>query len=318
MAQNNLRYNQALACLATLNLGSLETGTMEITHGSQLDFTPPGLNHRGGGLEFKCLSLGEENTPENYSLNLARQKDFYSPVHHHNFDQFRYAVKGDVSLGPDMLLKEGQLSYHPEGAYYGPQQDDGEQERIVLVLQCGGASGQGYMSFAQLREANKKLSTHGKFEGGKFIVDGAGAKDGYQALWEHLNARQLIYPEPRYPTPIIIDPQNFSWKPVGALANREPSSVRPLQNATVWKKHLGTFSERELRAEELWLESGASLHVGSVEAIHLLVVLDGSGQVATENLNVESTIRLKPGADAEILCSSGHLQLLHLVMPLLT
>lgn len=290
---------------------------MEITHGSQLDFTPPGLDHRGGGLEFKCLSLGEENTLENYSLNLARQKDFYSPVHHHNFDQFRYAVKGDVSLGPDMLLKEGQLSYHPEGAYYGPQQDDGEQERIVLVLQCGGASGQGYMSFAQLRQANKQLSLIGKFEGGKYYSEGGTVRDGYQALWEHVNGRQLIYPEPRYPAPIIIDPRNFAWKSMVALTNGTTSGSLH-KETSIWKKHLGTFSERELRVEELWLDSGASLHVGSQDAIHLLVVLDGSGQVGTENLNVESTIRLKPGADAEILCSSGHLQLLHLIMPLLS
>lgn len=289
---------------------------MEITHGSKRDFTPPGLNHRGGGLEFKCLSLGEENTPENYSLNLARQKDFYSPIHHHNFDQFRYAVKGDVSLGPDMLLKEGQLSYHPEGAYYGPQQDDGEQERIVLVLQCGGASGQGYMSFAQLRQANKQLSEIGKFEGGKYYTEGGTVRDGYQALWEHVNGRQLIYPEPRYPAPIIIDPANFSWRPAAPLTNGTTSG-NPHQNAPIWKKHLGTFSERELKAEEIWLESGASLHVGSSDAIHLLVILDGSGQVGAEHLNVESAIRLKPGTDAEILCSSGHLQLLHFVLPLL-
>lgn len=291
---------------------------MEIIHGSQLHFTTPGLNHRGGGLEFKCLSLGDENTPENYSLNLARQKDFYSPVHRHNFDQFRYAVKGDVSLGPNMILKEGQLSYHPEGAYYGPQEDDPGQERIVLVLQCGGASGQGYMSFAQLREANKYLSTIGKFEGGKYYAQDGGVKDGYQALWEHVNGRRLEYPKARYQGPIIVDCTNFSWRPVAVQANGIANHGSLDAKPTAWKKPLGTFSERELRIEQLLLTSGASLRVGSEEAIHLLVVLDGTGRVGSEDLENESTIRLKPGHISEVVSTVGDLILLHFVLPLLS
>ena len=291
---------------------------MEITHGSQRDFESPGLNHRGGGIEFKCLSLGDENTPENYSLNLARQKDFYSPVHHHNFDQFRYAMKGDVSLGPNMLLKEGQLSYHPEGAYYGPQEDDHGQERIVLVLQCGGASGQGYMSFAQLRTANKQLSTMGKFEGGKYYSDNGGVKDGYQALWEHFNGWTRAYPKARYQAPIIIDPASFAWRPPVALqANGTANHDSIDSNPTVWRKPLGTFSERELRVEEVWISSGASLPIGSPDAIHLLVVLDGRGRVESEQLINESTVRLKPGHTAEIV-GTANLLLLQFVIPLLS
>ena len=290
---------------------------MEITHGSQLQFEASGLTHRnaGKGIEFKYLSLGEEGTPENYLLTLTRQTDFYSPVHHHNFDQFRYAMKGDVSLGRNGVLKEGQISYHPEGAYYGPQQDDPDHERIVLVLQCGGASGQGYMSFAQLRQANKQLSMMGKFEGGKFYGENGSIKDGYQALWEHVSGRKLEYPRARYTGPVIIDPASFTWRPVNQQVNSTPSQTNGHSGQSMWRKPLGTFSERELRVEQLLVQPGSTLQIGSPEAFHLLVALEGTGRVGSDELVKESTIRLNPGATAEVSSSTEDLLLIHFVMP---
>ncbi|KAF2095110.1 hypothetical protein NA57DRAFT_79598 [Rhizodiscina lignyota] len=276
---------------------------MEVTQGSDLSFEPLTLSHRGAGLSFKNLARGVEGTPENFYFALAQQRDFYSPTHRHNFDQFRYAVKGSVSLGSQMVLREGQLSYHPEAAYYGPQEDDGDEDRIVLVLQCGGASGQGYLSFAQLGAANKELAKSGKFEKGKYYSDGH-TKDGFEAIWEHTNGRKLVYPDKRYNAPIIMSPNAFAWKPYGKVDK-------------VFKKTMGVFSEREIRAEMLKIEDGGSLKLGGDEANHLIFVLNGSGSAGAEQLRNESTIHLKPGTSTKISCSGEALEMLHYVMPLL-
>ena len=38
--------------------------------------------------------------------------------------------------------------------------------------------------------------------------------DGYQAIWEHLNKRPMVYPKPRYSRPFMMDPANYEWVPV--------------------------------------------------------------------------------------------------------
>lgn len=287
---------------------------MEISHGSKLDFEPLSLSHRGSGLSFKSLAKGDERLPENFYFSLAKQREFYSPVHRHNFDQFRYAYKGDISLGKDSTLKEGQLSYHPEAAYYGPQSDDASMDRIVLVLQCGGASGQGYMSFEQLGAANKELAKTGKFEGGKYHGEDGTVVDGFQALWEHTKGRKLIYPQPRYsPSPLIIDPQAMRWKPF-----EDQESCQ----GEVYTKLLGVFSERELKAEIVRMEKNSDIQIEGEDRIHLWFVLKGQGITKSimedleEDLDVESTIYSKPGREYTITCTKGTLEMIHYVMPL--
>lgn len=279
---------------------------MEVVHGSEATFEAVTLSHRGGGLSFKDLARGTEGTPENFYLSLARQLDFYSPVHHHNFDQFRYAYKGDVTLGEGemMLLREGQLSYHPEGAYYGPQNDAPGEEKIVLVLQCGGASGQGYLSWSQLRAANTVLAEKGKFESGKYTDADGNVKDGFQALWEHKNKKKLVYPKPRYNAPVIMTPDAFSWKRYG-------------NEQAAFKKTLGVFSEREIKAEMLKVEDDGALELGGKDEIHLLFVLKGEGEVNGQKLKVETAVHLKPGTEADFYCTGETLEMLHFVLPLL-
>lgn len=277
---------------------------MEIIHGRDIEYVPAKAKHRGGGLEFKYLAVGDEGTPENFVLELARQKEFYSPVHHHNFDQFRFAIKGDFSLKPNMTLKQGQLSYHPEGVYYGPQ-DDGPDERICLVLQFGGASGQGYIPIKTLAAASAALSEKGEFKGGIFYSnEGGNAVDGYQANWEHVKGQKLVYPAPRYHDPVFMLPENFMYK-----------VYRGGEKA--FRKLLGVFSERETRVEMLKIEKGGKLVVGSEDAIHLLYVLDGSGNVGKEMLTVESTIKLNAGASCEVVSTEG-MEMLHFALPMLS
>lgn len=128
---------------------------MEVIDSSKLKFEAPSLTHRGTGLFFKVLLVGDDGDPaNNYYFVLARQQSFYSPLHRYNFDQFRYATLGDISILPDVNARQGELFYHPTGAHYDPQ-DDGDQLKEFLVLQLGGASCQGFLSHAKLSDGQQ-------------------------------------------------------------------------------------------------------------------------------------------------------------------
>ncbi|OOF90598.1 hypothetical protein ASPCADRAFT_135054 [Aspergillus carbonarius ITEM 5010] len=284
----------------------------EIIHGSTTPYIPLSLTHRGPGLSFKHLFLGTEQTPENYLFSLAHQSIFYSPRHKHNFDQFRFAYRNSVSISPDIMLQEGELCYHPEGVEYGPQ-DDPEGGREVLVLQFGGASGQGYLSFGEVAKVQTILKGRGRFVGGKFFEglegedekEGAKGKDGYQALWEEMMGRELVYPAPGYGGPVVVKPDGFSWVKAGEG-----------EGEGAWRKCLGVFSERETRVEMVKLDEGGRLMVGKRDAIQLYFVLKGEGRVDGEEVWQESAVRLQPGDGAEFASEKG-MEFLRFVLPML-
>src|SRR5258708_8028720 len=105
--------------------------------------------HPKGPVSFNSLLMGgEPDSPENYRYILGRQEaDFHIPRHRHPFEQIRLPLVGDMNLGEQGILHEGEIGYFPEGQTYGPQDDplgDAKPgERLQLVLQFGGASGLG-------------------------------------------------------------------------------------------------------------------------------------------------------------------------------
>jgi hypothetical protein len=314
---------------------------MDIIHGKSLPITPIPLKHRGDGLSFKNLFSGIDGTRENYYFTLAHQGAFYSPRHKHNFDQFRFAVRGDVSLGPEMILRERELAYHPEGVEYGPQQD-GAGLRDVLVLQFGGASGQGYLSYDQLAKGQAALKERGWFEGGKYYVnsnnnEGEGevvdelVVDGFQALWEHYHKRPLVYPKPRFDNVVIMKPENFAWREYRSADHHDDDDdADGAVSGPVWRKLLGTFTERGTTVQMLRIDPGGRLRIDPTNAIQLLYVLRGEGTARlarssrdeddkTERFEEESAIRLNPDSEAIALLASGEwrVEILQFVLPML-
>ncbi|KAH8806006.1 hypothetical protein F5884DRAFT_755552 [Xylogone sp. PMI_703] len=276
---------------------------MEVVYGKSLSYEGISLKHRGSGLAFKELFLGsDDDIPNNYLFVLAQQESFYSPVHHHNFDQFRYGISGDISILPDMIVHEDELCYHPEGVYYGPQ-DDGPGVREVLVLQFGGASGQGFLSHKLINTAQERLSKKGKFEKGKFYEEGKEeGVDSFQALWEDTIGRKLVYPKERYDRPIKMTPDNYEWKKVQGMNG-------------VWKKTLGVFSEREARAEMFKINQG-SYEFSDEDTVQLFFILKGSGTADGQKLEELAAGRLAPGKGAKI-STDGNITLLRYVLPIL-
>src|SRR5579863_10670612 len=169
---------------------------MKLVHGGWMEFQGGQEKHRGGGLATKLLLAGEEGTKENFRLTLGRDRGGHqNPRHHHNFDQIRLSLQGSLSITPEKELEEGWVGYFPEGTWYGPQAP-AKAERITLVLQFGGASGQGFISTRQMQQGFAELSRVGEFTGGVFRrSDGAGRKnqDAFEAIWEHVSGRRLAY-----------------------------------------------------------------------------------------------------------------------------
>src|SRR4051812_8169910 len=147
-------------------------------------------DHPTGSLAFKYLLAGDDLAPDNFVLLLARQdKHFATERHRHNFDQFRFPVRGDMNVGSGLRLPEGQLGYFPEGAPYGPQDDPLEplspEPRMHLALQFGGATGYGYLGPQRLRTSRDELRREGEFEDVFFRRHDGTRLNGLDAVWQH-------------------------------------------------------------------------------------------------------------------------------------
>src|SRR5262245_48415313 len=95
---------------------------MKITTTTQDGFSMNFADHRGGAVPRQVLAWGKEGTRDNFVWSYSRGNgERYSPRHRHNFDQIRFSIKGDMSMGKREALKEGHIGYFPESTYYGPQ-----------------------------------------------------------------------------------------------------------------------------------------------------------------------------------------------------
>ncbi len=228
---------------------------------------------RAGTLGRRYLFSGDEESPGNFICMLAYQSgDFYAPRHHHNFDQWRYQIEGEVGFGNSGVMKPGTLGYFPEAAFYGPN-SHGEGEpstapNCVAVIQMGGPNGNGFPSAAKLYGAFEDLKAFGHFEKGVFYrnegVPGKRTMDAFQASWEYLNKRPLVYPRPAYDASIMMDTAHFRWMPLDGVAGVE-------------EKAFGTFTDCRIRGAAYKLDPGATF-TATGRGIYL--VLAGSGTVA--------------------------------------
>jgi hypothetical protein len=124
------------------------------------------------------------------------------------------------------------------------------------------------MTQEQLEAGTAELKAHGTFEKGVFRrnegEDGKRNVDGYQAVWEHVNKRQMNYPAQRYCDPIMMSPEHFEWVPVEGAPG-------------VCEKLMGVFTERRCEARFLRLAPQARLRARGRK---IYFVLTGDGQVS--------------------------------------
>jgi hypothetical protein len=210
------------------------------------------------------LDTGVPGMTAEYSLSIVPE-GYFTPRHRHNFDQIRYTLTGIQStaygdLGP------GEIGYFPEGAYYGPQKQDGEC--TALVLQFQGASGEHLLSNEEMNATYQQMiAAGGKFENGvytTFTPDGRKRnKDSYVAIWEEHEGKRLAFPKPRYRAPVMMQPEFYAWVP-----DRDRPGVET--------KHLGTFTELRTGIEFFRVRPGASRRAETLRDAELRYCIDGS------------------------------------------
>ena len=274
---------------------------MQVVHGSKVPETVRVHKHRVGEFRFRRLLTGVPGTPGNFVLELVTTtNDFFSPRHRHNFDQFRYQVEGDFDFDRNGKMKPGVLGYFPEGTPYGPQTS--ADHSLTLVLQFGGASGQGYMAAEQIEKGTEELKKHGYFENGIFHrhdgEEGRKNVDGYQAIWELANGRPMVYPKPRYHDPIMMYPEAYDW-------------VAHPAEAGVHTRRTGAFGERGSECGFLKLDAGARHRA---EGRRIYVALDGACTLAGEASGRFSALYCETGESADIV-AKDETTLLVLSMP---
>src|ERR1700741_1264824 len=139
---------------------------MKIVQGDELQWVR-GLEYRGGTFHYRNLMEGTPGTIDNFQLSMGRNdKDFVSPRHRHNFDQFRFQLEGDLNFARDGKMTPGMVGFFPEGAAYGPQTS--EATPMTIVLRFGGASGGGYLSRQETKRATSELKELGTFDDGVY------------------------------------------------------------------------------------------------------------------------------------------------------
>lgn len=262
---------------------------MKIVQGDEIE-ADARSSHRGGVVSYVRLLDGEPESPDNFSLVVARTPGRFSPRHRHNFEQFRMQLEGVADYGRTGKLKPGMIGYFPEGVHYGPQTQG--EDLAMLVLQCGGASGGGYLGREAEVSVAEELKNYGEFRDGVFHrhegLPGKRNLDAFQALWEHAMGRPLVYPKARYDRPIFMNPENFDW-------------VRVEGHGGVWEKFVGSFTECRTGASFYKLEPGAAYRPNGNRDI--LFVLRGKGTVEDQPLRAMTTIWLDPGDRPRIAAS---------------
>ncbi|HEU4625843.1 MAG TPA: hypothetical protein VFS52_13815 [Steroidobacteraceae bacterium] len=266
---------------------------MDIVHAAEMPWGESLVAQRAGGeVAHKRLFEGDEDSPDNYMLVMSREpKSFFSPRHRHPWDQIRFCLEGRIPIAKGLFVEGGEIAYFPESTHYGPQ--EGGDDRIVVLLQFGGASGQGFIGPDRVKQARLELEKEGRFEGGVFTRETAEGRrnwDAYEAIWLHVKKGALSYAPPVYKAPIVMRPDALPW----LRSSEEGVSVR----------QIGVFPHRGLSLNAWRIEPGARHQIPAQRALRLLFVTEGSGSIGGEELRRWSAVRLQPGEGAEVRAAS--------------
>jgi hypothetical protein len=238
-------------------------------------------DHPAGTVSFKYLLMGgEPESRENYRYILGRQDaDFHMPRHRHTFEQIRLPLVGDMNLGEQGVLHEGEIGYFPEGLTYGPQDDPlgyaKPGERLQLALQFGGASGLG-----------------------TGLGRGRGPAARRPEGERRRERRAIKFPRPRYNNVVILNPAHFNWLPLPGVAGVE-------------RKYFGSFTERAFWIEMIKIDAGAEWLSTSEGARRLIVALSGTG--TADGIEIGRLAAIRADAGEKLHVSAAEEMVLHIV-----
>jgi len=263
---------------------------VNIIHCAEMPWGESLVAQRGAtaGMAHKRLFEGEEGSPDNYMLVMSSEPDtYFSPRHRHPWDQIRFCLEGKIPIAKGLFIEGGEIGYFPEAAHYGPQ--EGGEDRIVLLLQFGGASGQGFIGPDALKQARLEMEQAGSFERGVYTrtVNGKRTnRDAYEAVWDHVKQASPAYVEPVYKTPIVMRPEALDWQPT------DKPDIRV--------KQIGSFPHRKLDIAGLQIEQGGTCTLEASDRLRFLFVTSGGGEIGGEELRRWSVVRMQPGEEAAL------------------
>jgi mannose-6-phosphate isomerase-like protein (cupin superfamily) len=257
---------------------------MEVYQTDDMAWKPVVENSRTGLIERKYIREAELLPGMGYTADvyhyMASETDFHTPRHHHNFDQIRYCISGEMDFGRGNRTKAGDIAYFPAGAFYGPQRI---HEASILLIQWS----QGWVTRAAHDQAMQEMREIGEFKDGYFTyTDDRGRsrrKDSINAIWEHALKRPFRIPIPRYTGPITMNPDAYTW---------------PNERDGLQYKQLGRFTEHDLSIYQVrWVKGGAvqTLDVGRTQCLFTL-----SGQISMSGRSYESHTMLWSDFDESV------------------
>lgn len=250
------------------------------------------------------LETGVPGVTCEFSLSVVPE-GYFTPRHRHNFDQIRYTLTGVQSTGYGDLAP-GEIGYFPEGAYYGPQAQEGEC--TTLVLQFQGASGEHLLSNEEMNATYQKMIAAGAvFQDGIYRgttpSGGKKNKDSYVAIWEEHEGKKLAFPKARYRTPVMMQPQYYSWLP-----DRERPGIET--------KHLGTFNEMRTGIGFFRLLPGAKLPAAKQKDAEIRYLVEGACRYGGQHYGDGTYLYIPPGAATEEFASENGATFFYISLPL--
>jgi hypothetical protein len=173
----------------------------------------------------------------------------------------------------------------------------------MLLIQFGGASGGGYLSKRQRREAMDVLEKKGHFEKGTLqYIDENGIKhDEYQAFWKQIKGSNFVYPTPRYNDLVLMNPESFDW-----VADEAPG---------VACKWLATFTERRLRVGFIRVNPGASLTIKPGGSTRLLFLAKGMIRHEERDYGEHTALSCEPQDKPLVVTAQKPTEFLYVQLP---
>jgi hypothetical protein len=243
------------------------------------------------GNRFKRLFKGVPGEPGNFEVSVTKtirsEEVKHYPRHHHIFEQLRMTLVGTPEWTPRSPTPPGWVIYVGAGTFYGPY--DRQEGHEQLHIQFEGANCPPFPGYEALMSARDALAAKGSFEKGFFVwTDDDGKvhrQDGHEANLQHAIGRKVVYPEPRYTTPVNMNPENFSWL-------RLADGVR--------EKELARFTEGETRVAMLRIASGTAYTFTGLDQRTLLFLYQGSGTAGGVQLVERDGVLLDPGESVDL------------------
>lgn len=262
--------------------------------------------HRQGTLDRVIYPIDTGIPGLNLGFTRDRVPDgFFSPRHHHCWDQFRYVLEGQANVGK-IDLAPGECGYFPEGVYYGPQSQKGDT--LLLVLQFPGPSRNYFLTPTEMTDTFEAIKAGGGvFENGIYRgrkADGRPAnQDGYEALWETHQQHKLVYPEPRYNDFIVMKPGAFTWLPDPEYPGLEV-------------KRLGAFTEYQTAVALRRMAPGTTIPAEKLAAPEIRYVLEGSLTFGGREYPAGSCLYIPAGVASEKVESRSGVELFVITLPM--